>query len=372
LAASDRAALERHFFSQQDPRVATAYQQLDEDRAALAALPSCNLPIMTELTGNKVRTTRIFYRGNWLAPEAPVAPATPQVLNRWHADYPTNRLGLAQWLTNGENPLTARVHVNRVWEQLFGVGLVETLEDFGSQGDRPVYPELLDELAARFQTDMKLSQKALLREIVRSRVYRQSSQATPQQHQLDPDNRLLARGPRFRLSSEQLRDQALAVSGLLNPTQFGPPVMPYQPPGMWLTPYEGRDWITATNENAHRRALYTFLRRSAAYPSFITFDAPNREFCTVRRIRSNTPLQSLDALNNPVFFETAAALAGRMTREAGPDLEAQLNRGLLLALQRPARAAEIAALKELHRRVEGNLTLVANAILNLDVVLNKN
>jgi len=282
-------------------------------------------------------------------------------------------LWLIHWnlSTNLENPLTARVHVNRVWEQLFGVGLVETLEDFGSQGDKPPYQELLDDLAARFQTDMKWSQKTLLRQIVLSRVYRQSSKASTALLERDPANRWLARGPRFRLTSEQLRDQALALGGILSQKMFGPPVMPYQPPGIWLTPYEARDWITSTNEDGHRRALYTFIRRSAAYPSFITFDSPNREFCTVRRIRSNTPLQALDLLNDPVFFEAAEGLAKRMAAEGGPKLESQLKRGIFLAMQRTPRKEEIAVLKNLYSRVDGNLTLVANAILNLDEVINK-
>ena len=148
--------------------------------------------------------------------------------------------------------------------------------------------------------------------------------------------------------------------------------MPYQPPGIWLTPYEGRDWVTATNSDGHRRAIYTFIRRSATYPSFVTFDSPSREFCTVRRVRSNTPLQSLDLLNSPVFFEAAEGLAKRMKTEGGPDLESQLKRGLFIATLAPAREEQIAVLKRLHTRVNGNLTLVANAILNLDEVINKN
>jgi uncharacterized protein YceH (UPF0502 family) len=369
--AAERTKAERHYFFTRNEQLASLYRALDKDRAALAALPACDLPIMRELTGKEARTTRVFHRGNWLDKTEPVAPVTPKVLNAWHEDYPRNRLGLAEWLTNGENPLTARVQVNRIWEQLFGVGLVETLEDFGSQGDKPVYHDLLDDLAARFQTEMKWDQKALLREIMLSRVYRQSSKTTPALLERDPANRLLARGPRFRLTSEQLRDQALAVSGLLSDRMFGPPVMPYQPPGMWLTPYEGRDWVTATNTDGHRRAVYTFIRRSATYPSFVTFDSPNREFCAVRRIRSNTPLQSLDLLNSPVFFEAAEALARRMA-EGGQDVATQVKRGLQLALQRPPRRDEVAVLEKLHERVGGDLKLVANAILNLDEVISKN
>jgi len=368
----ERAKAERQCFFDQNADLTALYRALDKDNAALAAVPVCNLPIMKELTAKEARTTRVFHRGNWLDKEDPVAPITPKILNAWHDEYPRNRLGFAKWLTNGENPLTARVQVNRVWEQLFGVGLVETLEDFGSQGDKPLYQDLLDELAVRFQTGMKWSQKALLREIVLSQIYRQSAKASPMLVERDPANRLLARGPRFRLTSEQLRDQALAAAGILSRKVFGPPVMPYQPSGMWLTPYEGRDWVTATNADGHRRALYTFIRRSATYPSFVTFDAPRREFCTVRRIRSNTPLQSLDLLNSPVFFEAAEGLAKRMRAEGGLDVESQLKRGVFLATLRPPRAEQIAVLKKLHARVGGNLTLVANAILNLDEVINKN
>ena len=370
--ADENAKAARQCFFDRNSELTALYKKLDKDKGELAALHSCKLPIMTELTGKAARVTRAFHRGNWLDKEDPVTPATPKILNPWPDDYPRNRLGLAKWLTNGENPLTSRVQVNRMWEQLFGIGLVETLEDFGSQGDKPVYQDLLDELAARYQTQMKWSQKALLREIVLSKVYRQSAKASAKLEARDPANRLLAHGPRFRLTSEQLRDQALSVGGLLNDKMFGRPSMPYQPPGIWQTPYEGRDWVTSTNGDEHRRGVYTFIRRSATYPSFITFDSPSREFCTVRRVRSNTPLQSLDLLNDPVFFEAARGLAERMKKEAGPDLEAELKRGVFLATLRPARPEEVTVLKQLHGRVDGNLSLVANTILNLDEVLNKN
>ena len=256
-----------------------------------------------------------------------------------------------------------------MWEQLFGTGLVETLEDFGSQGDKPPYQDVLDELAVRFQTEMKWSQKTLIRELVLTRTYRQSSKVTKQLIERDPGNRLLARGPRFRLSSEQVRDQALALGGILSRKMAGPSVMPYQPPGTWLVPYEGRDWTTSPGDDRHRRALYTFIRRSSTYPSMVTFDAPSREFCVVRRNRTNTPLQALDNLNSPVFTEAAAGLAQRMT---GATLDEQLARGVAIATLRPARDYEIAALKKLHAQTNGDLKLVANAILNLDEVLTKN
>ena len=360
--------MERHFLSE-NATGAALYKTLDEKTAALAAVPVADLPIMAELTGKDARVTKVFHRGNWMDQAETVEPKTPRVLNAWPADAPRNRLGFSQWLTNGENPLTARVQVNRVWEQLFGTGLVETLEDFGSQGDVPRYQDVLDDLAVRFQTEMKWSQKALIRELVLTRVYRQSSKTTKSLLERDPANRLLARGPRFRLSSEQVRDQALALGGILSRKMAGPSVMPFQPPGTWLVPYEGRDWTTAPGEDAHRRALYTFIRRSATYPSMVTFDAPSREFCVVRRTRTNTPLQALDNLNSPVFMEAAAGLAQRMT---GATLEEQLARGLALATLRPARDYEIAALKKLHTQTNGDLKLVANAILNLDEVLTKN
>lgn len=367
----EKEKLERLFYSSKSKESAGAYAELDRLKAWQASLPVCNLPVMKELPADKSRHSFMFVRGNWMDHGEEVKPATPQILNPWHPDYPRNRLGLAKWLTNGENPLTARVQVNRIWEQLFGIGLVETSEDFGTQGERPPYPEILDSLAVKFQNDLRWSQKQLLREILLSKVYRQSSKATPEDLKRDPANRLLARGPRFRLSSEQIRDQALQIGGLLSRKMGGPPVMPWQPPGTWLAPYSGQNWKNAEGEDAHRRGLYTFIRRSATYPSMITFDAPNREYCVVRRLRTNTPLQSLDLLNSPVFLEAAKGLAKRMA-EAGKDPEAQITRGFTLATLRAPDWHELWTLRKLYTRVSGNLTLVANTILNMDEVLNKN
>lgn len=375
--AKARALLERHFFTTTPPTgiVALAvhrYRRVEALRQQRAAIPDCRLPIMRELPPEKARTTHVFIRGNWLDKGKIVTPGVPKVMGRWHDAYPLNRLGLALWLTNGEHPLTARVHVNRVWEQLFGRGLVETLEDFGSQGERPLYQNVLDSLARRFQGEWGWSQKKLLREIVLSRVYGQSSRVSEALRERDPDNRLLARGPRFRLTSEQLRDQALQVSGLLNPEMFGTPVMPYQPPGIWLTPYDGSDWQTSPGAAAYRRALYTFIRRSATYPSMVTFDAPTREFCQTRRLRINTPLQALDLLNNPVFTETHAALARRMRAAAPDDVETQLRYGYYLVLLRWPTPETAATLRTLWERTGGDLTAVASALLNLDEALSKN
>ena len=220
-----------------------------------------------------------------------------------------------------DNPLTARVAVNRLWETLFGRGLVATGDDFGTQGERPSHPALLDWLAVEF-VEGGWSQKALLRQIVTSATYRQSSATTAALLERDPANALLARGARFRVEAEMVRDIALAASGLLSPTIGGPSVYPVQPDGIWNVPYSDFRWETSTGEDLHRRSLYTFWRRTSPYPSLVTFDAPSRELCTVRRVRTNTPLQALTTLNDPAFVEAARALAGRMAAEGG-----QLARG---------------------------------------------
>ncbi|MFN4256483.1 MAG: DUF1553 domain-containing protein [Saprospiraceae bacterium] len=267
------------------------------------------VPVMFENPSDYQRITYVFERGNWLVPGAVVQPGTPKYLPPMPENAPPNRLGLAQWLTNKQNPLTARVMVNRLWEQLFGTGLVETLEDFGSQGAEPSHPELLDWLAWRLMHDHQWSLKRTLRDIVLSATYRQKSEATPALFARDPQNRLLARGPRVRLSAEQIRDQALAVSGLLSDKMFGKPVMPYQPKGIWQTPWNGDSWKTSEGRDRHRRAVYTFWKRSSPYPSAMNFDGAARQVCTARRVRTNTPLQALNTLNDPVFVECAQFFA---------------------------------------------------------------
>jgi hypothetical protein len=211
--------------------------------------------------------------------------------------------------------------VNRFWEQLFGIGIVETLEDFGTQGSRPSHPELLDWLAVEFREGQSWSVKGLLRTIVTSGTYRQSSAVTPAMAARDPQNRLLSRGPRFRLSAEQVRDQALAVSGLLSDKMFGESVMPPQPDGIWQNPYSNAQWDADEGDDRYRRAIYTYWRRTAPYPSMVTFDSPSREFCVSRRSRTNTPLQALVTLNDPAFFEAARALAALMLNGGDVALE---------------------------------------------------
>ncbi|MEZ5404085.1 MAG: PSD1 and planctomycete cytochrome C domain-containing protein [Bryobacteraceae bacterium] len=269
--------------------------------------------ILRELPEDKRRVTHIQNRGNFLDPGKEV---TPGVLSSFHAmpaRAAPNRLGLAQWLVSKDNPLTARVMVNRLWARLFGAGIVETEEDFGTQGSAPSHPELLDLLAVEFM-DSGWDIKAILKKMVMSATYRQSSAASDAVLEKDPRNRLLARGPRVRLDAEMVRDQALAVSGLLSKKMYGPPVMPWQPEGIWLVVYSGDKWETSEGEDRYRRGLYTFLRRSSPYPTMIAYDAPTGEVCTIRRIRTNTPLQALASLNDPVSMEAAQRL-GRWVLE---------------------------------------------------------
>jgi mono/diheme cytochrome c family protein len=261
------------------------------------------------------RETHVLVRGNFLSPGRKVLPGVPAVLPPLPAGQPANRLGLARWLVDAENPLTARVAVNRLWQQFFGLGLVATSEDFGTQGEPPSHPELLDYLATEL-IRQKWSMKAIDRMIVTSATYRQASRVTPELVELDPRNRLLARGPRVRVEAEMVRDIALAASGLLSHKIGGPSVFPPQPEGIWTQNYSSEKWSTSPGEDRHRRGLYTFWRRTSPYPAFMSFDAPSREFCCVRRSRTNTPLQALTTLNDPAFVECARALARRMLNEA--------------------------------------------------------
>lgn len=274
-------------------------------------------PIMQELTEGYRRKTNVFEKGSWMSHGEEVEPGVPSKWNPFTPSMERNRLGLAQWLTDPQNPLTARVTVNRFWEQLFGLGIVETIEDFGSQGFAPTHPELLDWLALQLVHEHQWDIKKLLKQLVMSATYQQSSHMREDLEQVDPQNYLLARGPRLRLTAEQVRDQALAVSGLLSSKMYGPSVMPEQPDGIWQVVYSGGNkWETSGGEDKYRRALYTFWRRTSPYPSFISFDAPSREVCLPRRIDTNTPLQALVSLNDPVYLETARELARRTLANA--------------------------------------------------------
>ncbi|MEZ4697117.1 MAG: PSD1 and planctomycete cytochrome C domain-containing protein [Rhodothermales bacterium] len=305
-------------FASITPELAALRDEMRTTRRDLYSLASVTTPVARELREGERRVTHVFERGNFLLPAAVVNPDVPVSMPQLPVDAPRNRLGLAEWLVGDENTLTARVAVNRFWEQLFGYGIVETLEDFGTQGSRPSHPELLDWMAVTFRDDLNWDVKALLRMIVTSSTYRQSSVVRPDLRQRDPRNELLARGPRFRLSAEQVRDQALAVGGLLSHKTHGPSVMPPQPEGLWQNPYSNAKWETSEGEDRYRRAVYTYWRRSAPHPAMTTFDGPSREFCVSRRIRTNTPLQALVTLNDPAYMEAAVGLGRRVADEPDP------------------------------------------------------
>lgn len=279
------------------------------------------------------RQTFVLRRGAYDQPGEKVTPGVPAVLPPFKPEWPANRLGLAYWLVDRANPLTARVTVNRFWQMLFGAGIVKTVEDFGSQGEWPMHPELLDWLAAEFMEN-GWNVKALLRTMVTSATYRQDSRLRPELLEKDPENRLLARGPRFRLPAEMIRDQALFASGLLVDRLGGPSVKPYQPPGLWQELAGGKGYQQDHGENLYRRSLYTYWKRTVAPPAMVTFDAPTRETCSVRETRTNTPLQALLLMNGVEYLEAARKLAERMIKEGGADEQARLERGFRLLLVR--------------------------------------
>jgi len=325
------------WFRQSTPLLADAREALTKARKAVIDLQIPSTLVMQEKAGFERPSYELRERGAFTSRGERMFARTPGALPPMRDSQPANRLGLARWLVDRENPLTARVQVNRLWEQLFGRGLVETSEDFGVQGQPPSHPELLDWLAVEFM-DRGWRQKALLRTIVTSATYRQSSKVTPALVERDPYNRLLARGPRFRLEAEMIRDTELAAAGLLSPHMFGPSVFPAQPDGIWDLPYNDDKWVESAGEARYRRSLYTFLRRSAPYPMALTFDATSREYCTVRRVRTNTPLQALTLLNDRASFEAARGLASRLA--AVPDPAGRATLAFRLALSRPPSEAE--------------------------------
>lgn len=339
------------------------------------AIPSVSVPVFVEQPETLRRATHLYERGNWLSPGKKLAAATPEKIPGTADD----RLALGQWLGSDDNPLTARVMVNRLWAALFGGGLVETLDDFGSTGTDASHPELLDHMAVRFSDDFDWSIKRLLREIVLSATYRQDAKASVELVERDPSNRLLARGPRGRLTAEMVRDQALVLSGRFNATLGGPPVMPYQPDGVWQTVYSNERWQPSEGAERYRRALYTFWKRTAAYPSMVAFDAPSREQCTARRPTTNTPLQALVTLNDPAFVELAEGLADRMLARAEETPLERIAWATREATGHDLPGASLAELVRLHDELMANdetderfaMTLIANVILNLDATLTR-
>ena len=339
--------LRQHYVRNVSPATKAERARADMLKKQIADSAPVTVPIMQDLVGEKRRKTFIQLRGNWQALGDQVDEGVPTHLARWDETYPKNRLGLARWIVSRDNPLTARVTMNRLWESVFGVGIVRTSEEFGSQGDLPVHPELLDWLASEFVAS-GWDTKKMLSLLLNTRAYRQSSASDAKRNERDPDNRFVARGPRFRPSGEMLRDQALAVSGLLSAKMYGAPVRPMRPNmGLSIAFGGSGDWMTSTGEDRHRRSLYTETRRSTPYPSFATFDAPNRETCVIRRDRSNTPLQAFVTLNDPVFVETSQALARRLLKEGGATDESRLKLAYALCLSREPEDGELKTLKAL-------------------------
>lgn len=373
------------------------YANAKKDFSELLAGEPETIPVMVESNPEQHRQSYIFERGNWLVKTKLVEPGVPHSMNAMPANAPNNRLGLAMWLTDKKNPLTARTMVNRLWEQVFGAGLAETLEDLGTQGMPPAHKELLDYLSYRFMYDYNWSIKKLLKEIVSSATYRQSSKTTAALTQKDPGNILLARQSRVRLSGEVLRDQALAVSNLLNKKMYGKSVMPWQPEGIWLSPYNEAKWETEKDSNQYRRAVYTYWKRTAPYPSMMNFDGGSREVCVIRRIRTNTPLQALNSLNDSAFLIMAKQFAVNMQKADDKNAANQIRKGyekmfyrmidetrlkVLLELYNTAlkqygndktAAAKMIGTKEKDAKPEtAAMIVVANAMMNLDEWLNKN
>ncbi|HKW96865.1 MAG TPA: PSD1 and planctomycete cytochrome C domain-containing protein [Bryobacteraceae bacterium] len=380
------------------PSLKAARRRLTDARKELEDLGIVSTLVMRDKPSFERPSTYIRIRGAYLSKGDLVYANTPAVLPPLGENDLPNRLGLARWLVSRDNPLTARVAVNRFWEQIFGRGIVETSEDFGTQGALPTHPKLLDWLAVEFMEPSARghravepwSMKAIVRLLVTSATYRQSSKITPQLQERDPYNRLLARGPRFRLEAELIRDLVLDASGLLSPKIGGPSVFPSQPEGVWDLPYNDEKWEVSKGEDRYRRALYTFLRRTAPYPAFLNFDATSREICTVRRVRTNTPLQALTALNDPAFFEAAQALARRISVKSEPQARAKM--AFRLCMARTPNPGELDRMLsweqkeenffEQHRedakRMTGAAdpdlaawTMLSNVLLNLDETMTK-
>ncbi|MGV3724804.1 MAG: DUF1553 domain-containing protein, partial [Actinomycetota bacterium] len=350
--AEQKSALEKFYLEQHDEpfqkliadknRVAAARAELDK------AIPTTM--VMQEM--EKPRDTFLLIRGAYDQKGEKVTPGVPAMLPGLPKGQPANRMGLAKWLVDPSHPLTSRVAVNRFWEMHFGAGLVRTPENFGTQGERPTHPELLDWLSTEF-IRIGWDMKALHRLIVTSAAYRQSSRITPELREKDPENRLLARAPRVRLAAELIRDQALAVSGLLVPKIGGPSVKPYQPPRLWEEIAFGGDFTAQTyvqdhGDKLYRRSMYTFWKRTSPPPSLQAFDAPEREFCMVSRSTSNTPLQALVLMNDPTYVESARKFAERLLTETSATPKDRVSIAFQMALTRPGKSAEIKALVELY------------------------
>ncbi len=404
-STEENVMIAKFFAANLAPSLDPTRQELKQLRARLAAMkPATSVPVMRQVEQSAARKTFVQLRGNYKSLGSQVRASVPKVLHSSDRYSPSpDRMSFARWLMDRENPLTSRVLVNRYWEALFGLGLVRTSEEFGAQGDLPSHPELLDWLACEFM-DQGWDAKRLLRLIVTSETYRQTSQVDDAKLRIDADNTWLARGPRVRLSAEMVRDQALAVSGLLAHKFFGPPVKPPQPEmGLKAAFGSDTDWMASLGEDRYRRGVYTTWRRSNPYPSMATFDAPSREVCTLRRDSTNTPLQALVTLNDPGFIEAAQALARQVVLFSARPRNDQdrLNQAMLLCAARLLDWSEMQSLERLLIDSRAQLgkspdaakrlasepigpipagadavelaawTVVANVLLNLDEILMK-
>lgn len=373
------------------------FQEMEQKFWALMYANMPTTPVMLENPKWMWRKTHVFDRGNWRTLGKEVEPAVPASLAyAMPKDAPNNRLGLAAWLTSEKNPLVSRTIVNRVWEQLFGTGIAETLEDMGTQGLPPTHQKLLDHLAYQFMHEDGWSLKALLKKLVMSATYQQDSRVSPGQLELDPFNRYYARGPRVRLSAEQLRDQHLSISGALSTRMYGPGVMPWQPDGIWLSPYNGQRWKNSEGEDQYRRAIYTYWKRTSPYPSAITFDAAQRVVCNARRIRTNTPLQALVTLNDSAYLNIARHFASWMWKRFPDNTDKQIRAGYEKMMFKSISTEKMDILTNLYQQAlktyradsesckficgvefekasaeAAALVLLANALLNLDEIVTK-
>ncbi|MFN5009589.1 MAG: PSD1 and planctomycete cytochrome C domain-containing protein [Bacteroidota bacterium] len=376
-----------------DPSFLTYFQTF----VSLLNRPDAELtPIMMDNPSDLKRNTYVFERGNWLLKTKLVEAGIPSIFNPQQKQY-RNRLDLARWMTDKQNPLTSRTMVNRLWEQLFGQGIVETLEDFGSQGALPSHQQLLDYLSYQFMHEDQWSIKKTLKRMVMSATYRQSSIVDKKTIEKDPLNKFYARAPRVRLSAEQIRDQALVICGAYSNKMFGPSVMPYQPDGIWASPYDGRTWEQSKGEDLYRRAIYTYWKRTGPYPTQINFDGTAREVCVSRRIRTNTPLQALNLLNDSTYWDLSVKFAQNIISKYPTNLEKGIVHAYETAVGNAPDPSKVKFLKQLYwtsfQSIQNNpektnamlndsslhkthalaaMAITANAILNLDEVITKN
>lgn len=357
------------FLNTSQPELLKLQAEIATVQKKLAALKPPTTLVMQEM--DKPRETFKLNRGDYLNPGKKVGSGVPAVLHSWNSELPNNRLGLAKWMVDIRNPLLARVAVNRWWASYFGRGLMASGEDFGTQSDPASHPKLLDWLAVELM-ESGWSRKHIHKLIVMSSTFRQTSQSNPKLNLRDPQNRLLSRGPRFRMPAEMIRDNALAISGLLSTKMGGPPVMPFQPDNIWRTVgRNGPKWNVAKDEDRFRRGVYVIWRRAAPYPSFVNFDAPDRAACVIERPRSNTPLQALTLLNDQAFVEMAVALAFTVvshSSEAG-ELRAQLAYAMQRCVARIPVSEEIDVLEKLY---EAELNRFSGDRVAVDALLDNN